>query len=751
MVIPENILAQCHMHGVEAYPEETCGFIVGNREDQDSLETVLPMRNIMNELHEEDPEQYPRTARDGYMIDPREQMILERSLRKEGKEIKVIYHSHPDVGAYFSEKDKEDAMWNGKARYPGVTFLVCATTKGKPDGAILADFNENSGDFDITPVLPDSSSTSAGLVGGTYGVTGILPTIKFIHEWKNGNRQLEHGYFRFVPPRQVRDLQQELSARSNGRHALVYCSGRTALFELLVYLRESRPQTNLHFSINSTFLSESLHNLEIPCHLLDIENLIEPENLSAKQGDVLLLEMKDPETFLRKESEWFGNLKRLRVPVIIFAACPPDFEVWPGGLTYWVSNIKTPDSSSDISGIEGGVILSSADRQIAELTEIRKRSGPILSARNAAVFLEFFRENKIDLKHISVVSGIENRQKVSSTESLISQRLCEWEHASSGFLFPSGMSAIFAVLNLLRKKEKPQVIVIGLLYSESYTLLMDSGLSSNWEAIFLGLAELERLPEILSDKTAMIITETITNPLGEVPDLEKIGNIANSFGVPFVVDSTLASPANCQPMDYGVDYVIHSTTKYLSGSNDHGGGVVLVKSNEDALALENFQKYWGLTISPLESVVLLECMQDFEERMERFNTNGTAIAKFLSEHSAVAHVYHASLPSHSSFSTAKKLLSGIGGVVSFTLKDESEEGLQNFHDKDFSAILKAPTLGSNQTLICPYPMLTHYFDTDQELEEIKLPRHLIRIAAGCEKDLAPILGDLNGALLRTIR
>ena len=131
MVIPENILAQCHIHGVEAYPEETCGFIVGNREDQDSLETVLPMRNIMNELHEEDPEQYPRTARDGYMIDPREQMILERSLKKEGKEIKVIYHSHPDVGAYFSEKDKEDAMWNGKARYPGVTFLVCATTKGK--------------------------------------------------------------------------------------------------------------------------------------------------------------------------------------------------------------------------------------------------------------------------------------------------------------------------------------------------------------------------------------------------------------------------------------------------------------------------------------------------------------------------------------------------------------------------------------------------------------------------------------------
>ena len=374
-----------------------------------------------------------------------------------------------------------------------------------------------------------------------------------------------------------------------------------------------------------------------------------------------------------------------------------------------------------------------------------------MSARNASVFLEYFQQRNTGLKNIAKLSELENSQKYISQRDLISQKLCEWERASSGYLFPSGMSAIFAVLNLLRKKEKTQVIVIGLLYSESYTLLMDSGVSSNWETIFLRLDELESLAEILSDKTAMIITETITNPLGEVPDLEKIGKIANSFGVPFVVDSTLASPKNCQPMDYGVDYVIHSTTKYLSGRNDHGGGIVLVKNKEDAHALENFQKYLGLTISPLESVILWECMQDFEERMERFNSNGIVIANFLAEHSAVARVYHASLPSHSSFLTAKKLLSGIGGVVSFTLKDESVEALQNFHDREFSSILKAPTLGSNQTLICPYPMLTHYFDTDQELEEIKLPRHLIRIAAGCEKDLESILVDLNGALQRTIQ
>ena len=149
MRIPDEILTECHAHGVEAYPEESCGFIVGNLDDSESLETVYPMRNIMNKLHNEDPHQFPRTALDGYMIDPGEHIKLERYLKKIGKKIKVIYHSHPDVGAYFSEKDKEDALWNGNARYPGIYFLVCATNQGEPGNAIIANFNAKKSDFEI--------------------------------------------------------------------------------------------------------------------------------------------------------------------------------------------------------------------------------------------------------------------------------------------------------------------------------------------------------------------------------------------------------------------------------------------------------------------------------------------------------------------------------------------------------------------------------------------------------------------------
>ena len=217
------------------------------------------------------------------------------------------------------------------------------------------------------------------------------------------------------------------------------------------------------------------------------------------------------------------------------------------------------------------------------------------------------------------------------------------------FLFPSGMSAVYSVMNLLRNKSKPHVIVIGLLYSDTYSLLMNLGRSYRWEAEFVGLDQLESLPEIINSKTAMIFTETITNPLLEIPDLERIGEIASEHCVPFVVDNTVGTPVNCQPLDYNADYVIHSTTKYLSGSNDHAGGAVLVKNSMVANTLDNFQRCWEMKISNLESAVLWEYMQDFQERMERFNNNGTILADFLAEHLAVDFVYHPSLSTNSSY------------------------------------------------------------------------------------------------------
>ena len=755
MRISKQILAECHAHGVEAYPEEACGFIVGNLDDTESLEAVYPMRNIINELHKEDPEKFQRTGRDGYVIDPHEHLKLERSLKKAGKQIRVIYHSHPDVGAYFSDKDKEDALWNGNARYPGITFLVCATNKGKPGEAILADFNANEGDFDIIEIPANTSEESCGLLGGTFGISGIVPTLDFIHEWKNGQREVEYGYFRFVPPKQVQNFQQQLAVQYQAHHALAFSSGRAALLELLGYLQKSRPLTKLHFSSNATFIPAALSSLEISALHFNLDELPKAEYFSTKDDELILITPENLQNFIIENTEWLEKFKQLRVPVIVYeeatsGSWPVDFQnIWLNGLTYWITGFDLPESQDLPSGIVGGVILSNNDRQIAELAELRKRHGAILSARNAELFSEKFAENTKGAKMNYLNSSAAETESDSVHEEEVTKQLCEWENATSGFLFPSGMAAIMAVFTLLPKRDKPRLIVIGLLYSETYSLLMDTGRSSTCEVIFIGLHELERLAEVLTKDTAMVITETITNPLCGVPDLEHIGKLANSQGVPFVVDNTLSSPTNCQPIDWGADYVIHSTTKYLSGTNDHAGGAVLVKSPKNAKALKEFQQNWGLRISPLEAEVLWERMHDFEERMQRFNKNSLAVAHFLEAHSVVDRIYYACSPSDISSPAAQKLLSGNGGIVSFVMKNNTEDNLRRFYDGEFISILKAPTLGSTQTLVCPYSLLTHYHDSDEDLLKIKLPRYLIRIAAGSEHNIEPIIEDLNSSLART--
>ena len=145
-MIPSELLRECFIHGQECYPEEACGFISGFPGEKGVCTKVYRMENILNRLHEEDPVRFPRNAREGYFIDPLSHLKLERELKERGEVIRIIYHSHPDVGAYFSEKDHEDALWDGRPRYPGIHYLVCGITGGEIDGAVLVKYdNEKSG------------------------------------------------------------------------------------------------------------------------------------------------------------------------------------------------------------------------------------------------------------------------------------------------------------------------------------------------------------------------------------------------------------------------------------------------------------------------------------------------------------------------------------------------------------------------------------------------------------------------------
>jgi adenylyltransferase/sulfurtransferase len=163
--IPPHLLRRCFDHGEATYPEEGCGVLSGPLQG-DGLDEFHPVANILNPLHEEEPERYPRTAREGYVLDPAVMVRLEKELAAKGRKVKVIVHSHVDVGAYFSEEDKQRALWAGEPLLPGVVYLVCGVRDRRPDGAVLAYFDPAVRDFRTVEVLArpagDASHPPAG-------------------------------------------------------------------------------------------------------------------------------------------------------------------------------------------------------------------------------------------------------------------------------------------------------------------------------------------------------------------------------------------------------------------------------------------------------------------------------------------------------------------------------------------------------------------------------------------------------------
>lgn len=152
VTIPPEILEQCLQYGAQAYPEECCGLLSGPLEPAETVDQAHPMPNLMDKYHAMDPQTFPRTNRNGYMLDSLKHQRLEKELRKQQRRIKVIYHSHPDVGAYFSEKDQADALHEGKPLYPNVSYLICAVNDGKPEAVVLAHFDDESSQFVVEPI-----------------------------------------------------------------------------------------------------------------------------------------------------------------------------------------------------------------------------------------------------------------------------------------------------------------------------------------------------------------------------------------------------------------------------------------------------------------------------------------------------------------------------------------------------------------------------------------------------------------------
>lgn len=374
-------------------------------------------------------------------------------------------------------------------------------------------------------------------------------------------------------------------------------------------------------------------------------------------------------------------------------------------------------------GQAGIALLEDADLA-ATLFERNRRRGGALSARVAE----------------SLLYGTAFDHS-PETEQACAERLCDWEEADHALFYPSGMAAVTAALQHLLRPDRTRILVLGNVYRDTHLLLEEqtwAGLEVQTD--FLDTHDLEGLADrILRPGVAAVLVETITNPLIEIPDLPAIARHCQHHGIPLLVDSTMAGPLNATPLALGADVLIHSTSKYVSGGNTHGGGVILTRDSAHADALSAAQQNTGNRLAPVEFPDLLQGLSTYPKRLARFNRNGEAMAELLRSHPAVETVYYGN-------QGRPDWLHGLGGVVSCDLTAPNLENVACFFDAPLPGVIKAPSLGSDQTLFCPYVLLAYYDKSDAYLRESNLSKTLLRFAMGSEEDITPVLNGIRDGL-----
>jgi len=245
--------------------------------------------------------------------------------------------------------------------------------------------------------------------------------------------------------------------------------------------------------------------------------------------------------------------------------------------------------------------------------------------------------------------------------------------------------------------------------------------------------------------TRLIFTETPTNPYLRVMDLSRIVNLARTHGVTTAIDSTFATPINLRPLQYGLDLVIHSATKYLGGHNDLLAGVV-IGTGETVAKIKKARGVLGGISSPHDAYLLLRGMKTLELRVLRQNNSALQVAQFLEEHPTVRRVYYPGLPSHPDHGIARQQMSGFGGVVSFEIDGDAEKTGKVIDGLQLPYI--GPTLGGVES-IAQQPAIFLSLDPD-ERRKAGIADNLVRYSVGIE-DPHDIIADLDRALagLRT--
>jgi cystathionine beta-lyase/cystathionine gamma-synthase len=341
-----------------------------------------------------------------------------------------------------------------------------------------------------------------------------------------------------------------------------------------------------------------------------------------------------------------------------------------------------------------------------------------------------------------VHKGYEYARTKNPTRTALETALAAVENGKYGLCFASGSAASDAVMKLLNPGN--EVIAANDMYGGTFRLFTKIFEKYGVKFHFINMQSANEVSEFLNENTKLIWTETPTNPMMNITDIEAVAKIAKKNNLLLCVDNTFASPYLQNPLDLGADIVLHSATKYIGGHSDSVLGALIVNDEKLKDRLAFIQNSCGAIPGPQDCFLMLRGLKTLHVRMQRHCTNGEKIAHWLRNNPKVDKVYWAGFEDHPNHKTAVKQMRGYGGMMSFTLKDDSAEAAKKVLSSTKLFAL-AESLGGVESLIGHPSSMTHASIPREERIKNGLVDSLIRLSVGIE-NADDLIEDLDKAI-----
>jgi cystathionine beta-lyase/cystathionine gamma-synthase len=338
--------------------------------------------------------------------------------------------------------------------------------------------------------------------------------------------------------------------------------------------------------------------------------------------------------------------------------------------------------------------------------------------------------------------GYEYARSQNPTRTALESAFAAIENAKHGLAFSSGVAATDAVIKLLQPGD--EVIAAADMYGGTYRMFTKIYSKFNIRFHYVNMQDANNIKQHINSNTKLIWTETPTNPLMNITDISAVAAIAKQHKILVCVDNTFASPYLQNPLDLGADLVMHSVTKYLGGHSDVIQGCLMMNNDQLREQLYFIQKSTGAVPGPMDCFLVLRGIKTLHVRMQRHCENGERIAHFLRNHPKVGKVYWCGFEDHPNYQIAKNQMRGFGGMMSFTLKDDSvEEAKRVLSSTKLFAL--AESLGGVESLINHPASMTHASIPRDERIKNGLTDSLIRLSVGIE-DAEDLIDDLKQSI-----